>query len=177
MSQILYKLIIEENGKEALSKTLTYEDVERLASYYDDSVESNDFFVLAARHPAASVRENVASKDKISEAVLGLLINDKSITVLRSLVRSEAFREHASIEDIERLINIDAQIAQTVAENIESYQQADTGNLCSLIMRMEDPSIVSSLANNYSTPKKILKELMKHADPYVVKQAKKRLED
>jgi hypothetical protein len=44
-------------------------------------------------------------------------------------------------------------------------------------MGLSDPSISYALAGNYNTPKKLLKELLGHPDPYVSSEAKRRLED
>ena len=176
-SKLLFKLVIEDSGEEVFSKPLSYETVANIVSSYEDADESNGFFALAAQHPASTVRENVAYKDKLSEEILGMLINDKSIPVLRNLVRTEAFKENASAEVIERLIKLDVEIAQNIAGDIDSYQQADASKLCTLILGLDDPSILASLAGNYSTPKKILKELINHSDPYVAAEAKRRLED
>lgn len=176
-SKLLFKLVVEDSGDEVFSKPLSYETVANIVSSYEDADESNGFFALAAQHPASSVRENVAYKDKLSEEILGLLINDKSIPVLRNLVRTEAFKENASAEVIERLIKLDVEIAQNIAGDIDSYQQADASKLCTLILGLDDPSILASLAGNYSTPKKVLKELVNHSDPYVAAEAKRRLED
>ena len=174
---LVFKLVIDDGGKEVFSQPLSYDSISTIASSYEDAKESNDFFALAAQHPATTVRECVACKDKISEEVLSMLISDKSVPVLRNLVRTESFKENASAADIERLIHLDIEIAQNIAGDLESYQRADSNNLCSIILKMEDPSILASLAGNYSTPKKILKELLKHSDPHVASEAKKRLED
>jgi hypothetical protein len=176
-SKLLFKLVVEDSGEEVFSKPLSYETVANIVSGYDDADESNGFFALAAQHPASTVRENVAYKDKLSEEILGMLINDKSIPVLRNLVRTEAFKENAAADVIERLIKLDVEIAQNIAGDIDSYQQADASKLCTLILGLDDPSILASLAGNYSTPKKVLKELVNHSDPYVAAEAKRRLED
>lgn len=174
---LTFKLVIEDGGKEVFSKPLSYEAVSNIASNYTDVDENNDFFVLAARHPASTVRENIAYKDKISSETLSILLTDKSLPVLRNLSRTESFKENASEADIDRLIQMDIEIAQNVAGDVDSYQQADASKIYAAILKMEDPSVAASVANNYSTPKKILKELLKHPDPYVALEAKRRLED
>jgi len=176
-SKLVFKLVVEDSGKEVFSKSLSYETVANIASSYEDSDESNGFFALAAKHPASTVRENIADKDKLSEEILSLLIKDNSIPVLRNLVRTQAFKENGSADDVERLIKLDVEIAQNIAGDIDSYQQADASKLCSVILGLDDPSILVSLIGNCSTPKKVLKELLNHSDPYVASQAKKRLEN
>jgi hypothetical protein len=176
-SNLIFKLVVEENGSDIFTKPLSYENIANIISSYIDSSDSNELFILAARHPASSVRENVAYKDNISEEVLRILIQDKSISVLRNLVRSTAFKENSNAEDIEKLIKLDVEIAQNIAGDICSYQQADYDNLFSIILELDDPSVISSLASSYSTPKKILKVLLKNADSHVASEAKIRLQD
>lgn len=176
-SKLIFKLVVEDGGKEVLSKSLSYDAVSSITSGFADIDENNDFFSLAAQHPASTVRENVAYKDKLSASTVEVLISDKSIPVLRNLVRTEGFKENASETEIERLMNLDVEIAQNIAGDIDSYQQADASNLCTIVLKMSDPSILASLAGNYSTPKKVLKELVKHQDPYVAAEAKRRLDE
>jgi hypothetical protein len=175
-SKLVFKLVVEDSGKEVFSEALSYEAISNIASSYNDSKDSNNFFTLAARHPASSVRENIAYKDKISKETLSLLMADKSMPVLRNLVRTETFRKNASEEDIERLIHLDVEIAQNIAGDIDSYEQADAAKLCAMFLSMEDPSILASLAGNYNAPKKVLKELASNSDPYVALQAKNQLD-
>lgn len=172
-----FKLVIEKDGKPIYSQTLSYEIVASIVSSYADDSNNDDFFALAAKHPASTVRENVAYKDKISEETVNHLINDTSVPVLRNLSRSEAFKEHASHDVVEKLVKFDVEIAQNVAGDFESYQKANATKLCSALMSLPDPSISYSLASNYSTPKKLLKELQNHKDPYVASEARRRLAD
>ena len=174
---VVFKLVVLEDDKQVLSKNLSYEIVSNIVSNFPDNAENNDLFGLAARHPAAVVREYVAGKDTLSEETLNVLSADSSIAVLRNLVRTNAFKEHASAELIEKLVGTDIEIAQTVAGDIDSYQSADTGKLYSLFSSHNDPSVVATLAGGYNVPKKVLKNLINHPDPYVVSEAKVRLDD
>ena len=174
---LVFKLVVSNGGKEAYSANLSYEAVSSIASGFSDNSDSNDFFLLAAQHPASSVRENVAYKDQLSTEVVELLSKDNSIAVLRNLVRSSAFRSFATQELLEKLIQLDTEVAQSIANNVESFENGDVNKLSTLLANHEDPSVVVSLAQNYSTPKKILKTLSTHSDPYVASEAKARLED
>jgi hypothetical protein len=176
-SNLIFKLVVEEAGKDVYTHALGYEEISSITSSFNDSEDNNDFFALAAKHPSTSVRENVAYKDKISEEVVKLLAGDKSIPVLRNLVRTDAFKKYATLDEIEKLIHMDSEIASSIADNHESYEHADSAKLVTILMSIEDPYISYSLARNYNTPKKILKELLKHSDPNVVQAAKSQLED
>lgn len=174
---LVFKLIVTNGGKEAYSANLSYEAVANVTSSFADNSENNDYFILAAQHPASTVRENLAYKDNLSSEVVELLSKDTSIGVLRNLVRSNAFKENATQAQLEQLIKLDTEIAQSIAGNVEGYEQADVNKLATLLAANDDPAVVASLAQNYSTPKKILKTLTTHSDPYVASEAKARLDD
>jgi hypothetical protein len=174
---LVFKLVISEAGKDTYTAKLSYEAVSNIVSNYSDNKESNDFFALAAQHAASTVRENVAYKDNLSADVVNVLSQDSSIAVLRNLARSSAFKENATQDLLDRLIKLDTEIAQTIASNVESFEQADVNKLAALLATHSDPSVVASLAQNYSTPKKVLKTLVNHPDPFVASEAKARLED
>ena len=91
---------------------------------------------------------------------------------MRNLVRTEGFREFATQDVIEKLVKLDFEIAQSVAHNVEQFQQAETTKLHAILMGLSDPSIFYALAGNCNTPKKILKELANHSDSYVSAAAK-----
>jgi hypothetical protein len=176
-SKLKFTIHASDDGKEVFTAPLSYEAFANIISNYPDHEDSNDFFLLAVKHPASTVRENIAYKDHLSSEVIEILAKDKSVSVLRNLVRSSAFKEQASHEMLEKLINLDIEIAQSIAGDVESFQEADVTKLANLLAVHEDPSVVASLANNYSAPKKILKKLLTHPDPYVANAAKARLEN
>ena len=176
-SNVRFTIHASEDGKEVFTAPLSYDALANIISNYPDHEDSNDLFLLAAKHPASTVRENLAYKDHLSAEVLDILTKDTSISVLRNLFRSDAFREHVSHEVLEKLIGLDTEIAQSIADYIESFQEADVTKLANLLANHEDPSVAASLANNYSAPKKILKKLLTHPDPYVAQSAKARLEN
>ena len=176
-NDLVFKLVVTDSNKEVYETILSYEVISSIVSSYPDKEDSNEFFELAAQHSASVVRENVAYKDSLSIDVLNLLSKDKSIAVLRNLVRTNAFRENATQDEILDLINLDVEIAQTIANYVESFEKADINTLALALSKHDDPSVVASLAGNYGTPKKVLKTLVNHPDPYVANEARSRLED
>jgi hypothetical protein len=52
---------------------------------------------------------------------------------------------------------------------------ADSAKLIAALLESTDPAILTSLLGNYSTPKKVIKELVNNSDPYVANMAKDRL--
>jgi hypothetical protein len=171
-----FKLVVTDGENVILSKPLSYEAVSNIISNATDSEDNSDLFHVAAKHSASSVREYVAYKDNIDDETLSGLSTDSSISVLRNLVRSRKFKEQASFDQVTQLLGLDTEIAQSIASDIESFTDVDTGKLAQLVAQHSDPAVVASLAGNYGTPKKILKTLLSHSDPHVVSEAKARLD-
>jgi hypothetical protein len=167
-----FKLIVTDSGKEVLNKLLSFEEVQSIVYAAYDSKDNEAFFTVAARHSASSVRESVAEKDSLSDSTVKTLFTDKSINVLRNLIRCRQFKERATLEQLEALITLDKDIAESIASDIESYTKAGPGKLAALLAGHSDPSVARSLAGGYKTPKKILKTLLKHNDSRVASEAK-----
>lgn len=174
---LVFKLVVSEAGKETYSTVLSYEAVECLVSNFQDKEVNNDFFAIAAKHSASIVREYVADKNFLSADVVEILSKDNSIGVLRNLARSSAFKKNATQELLERFITLDHEVAQSIARDVESFEQADANKLATLLASHSDPSVVASLAENYSAPKKVLKTLLTHSDSSIVNRAKENLEN
>lgn len=175
MTQVIFKIVVNEDGKDNLERELSYDELNSIISTAQDTEDNRELFRLAANHPAGIVRENVAYKEKLSEDTVLLLSKDKNIQVLRNLVRTEKFKEIATIDEIERLMTLDTDIAQTIASDTSVFPEVDQNNLINSILKLNDPSILGCLASSWTTPKKILKELAKHSDLYVSSEAKRRL--
>jgi hypothetical protein len=176
-NRLTFKLVVSDDEKITYTANLSYEAVSSLVSDYADNSDNNDFFMLAAKHPASTVREQVACKDNINAEVIDTLQNDSSIAVLRNLVNSSAFKSNTTMEYLEKIIPLDAEIAQTVANNIEAFEKVNITKLATLLASNPDPSVLASLAGNYNTPKKILKMLINHEDLYVASEAKSTFEN
>ena len=172
---LIFKLVVTDGDEVVLDKSLSYEAISNVISNSNDCKENSDLFDIAASHPSSTVREYVAYKDNISDVTLKKLSTDSSINVLRNLVRSSKFKEQASFDEVVHLLELDIEIAQSIAGDIETFSEIDTGKLAQHIANHPDPSVVASLARNYGTPKKVLKALLGHNDPYVVSEARERL--
>ena len=167
-----FKLVVTENDNEVLSKLLSYRQVEGIVFNAPDNKDSADMYAVAARHPASGVREAIASNQCLPESVVKALYADKSINVLRRLVWNARFKEMATLEQIEKLLGLDTEIAETIANNIQDFKGAGTEKLDELLVTHADPSVARNLASSYNTPEKLLKTLLTHADPGVAGAAK-----
>ncbi len=175
MKSYIYKLGVYEGDKEVYQGALSYEEMMSVISSCPDSPSNQALFEFAAFHPSSTVREYVASKDNLSSKTVEILSADKSINVLRSLVRSSSFKKLASDKLLVELIRLDFEIARNIADYYEQYEMADSSKLIAALLESTDPAVLTSLAGNYSTPKKIIKELANNSDPYVANTAKNRL--
>ena len=167
-----FRLVVTENDNEVLSKLLSFDQVEAIVYNAHDIEDNADMFGLAARHPASKVRAAVAWNHCLPESVVKALYADKSINVLRRLVWNARFKEMATLEQIEKLLGLDTEIAETIANNIQDFKGAGTEKLDELLVTHADPSVARSLASSYNTPEKLLKTLLTHADPGVAGAAK-----
>jgi len=177
MADLIFKLVVSEDGKDVFTTPLSYEMVSAITFHYPDTSESDNYFTLASKHAASSVRESVAQKASLGPDVVAALSKDASIDVLRSLVASDGFRKYASQDLLEKLIELDAKIADTIVSCLWSYKEADANRLVSLLAAIADPAVVVALARSCSTPSKVLKSLVNHPDLLVASEARRTLRD
>lgn len=175
-TEITYRLVITENENEIFNAPLWYESIATIVSDYPDENDCNQFYKLAASHPSASVRANVAYKDKLNSEVISILKKDKSINVLRNLSRTDAFFKVATDETLEAMINLyDAELSSNIASCLEAFEEIDIDRISFLLAKSPDPEIRRSLAGNSCISKKILKSLLKDDDILVSNTAKESL--
>lgn len=172
-----FKLVVLEDGAEIARQALSYETMSSIVSSIPDNEANEAFFSIMAHHPSVQVRENVAYKDNISEETVQLLAKDKSVAVLRNIVRNSKFKESATLEQLLAFLEIDVDVAQSIAGNISDYSEADSNKLAQAVANHPDPSVAYYLADSYSAPKKILKALTTHIDPNVASAAKRTLDN
>ncbi len=174
-TQLRYKLVVMQADKLVEESVLSYDSIASLVSSMQDDPSSEEIYEVFSRHPASIVRENVAYKDNLNLATVTSLASDHSINVLRNLTRSQAFRQHATEDMLRKMIPIDTEVAQSIAGYIDSFENCNISKIVEFLLEIEDPSIPTALANNYNSPKNLLKMLTKHPDPYISSQAKRNI--
>lgn len=167
-------LMIE--GKKKLSIAIGYDDLSSIVSSLPDSPDFEEVFNVLAAHPSATVRESIAGKDKINEETVNMLAADSDAIVIRALVRSDAARDTLTTEQLIEMIKRDVDTAENIAGYVESYNNAEADDIAEALARHSDPRVRNALAGNSSSPKKILKNLLKDEDPRVRSSAKQSLE-
>ena len=151
--KLSFELVIMEQDKKVLEIPLSYETVTNIVSNTPDQKSNNDLFLLAAHHPATSVRETLAYKDSLSEEVINALSHDTSVSVLRNLVRTGGFREHATEDLIKPLISLDNEVAKNIAMNAEYFDNVSAKAIAQMILENGDPAVIDSLDESYRSPR------------------------
>lgn len=173
--KLQFKITISDEKKEICSLEMSFNEIQDLINYSDDSKRNEMLFEFAASHPSEVVRENIAYKDSINEKTWNILAKDSSINVLRRLVATEASRKYVTLEHLKKWIKLDVEIARTIANYLGNYEQVDIDELADILHLHSDPSVVAELANNSDSPRKLLKELTKYPDARVSSNAKSTL--
>jgi hypothetical protein len=156
---------------------MSYESLTSVVSGLPDIPENAEFFEKLAEHASSQVREQVAYKENINEATVLKLAKDESVNVIRNLARTTGFRRYITDDLVMELLDRDVEIACHIAQNFESLENIDRQKLTHRLLSSADPAVFAALAGNYATPKKIIKELIKHPDPYVASEAKRTLDN
>ena len=167
-------LIIE--GKKKLSIEIGYDDLSSIVSSLTDSPDFEEVFYILAAHPSATVRESIAGKDKINEETVKMLASDSDAVVIRALVKSDAARLNLTTEQLIEMTKRDVDTAENVACSFESYFNAEAEDIAEALAQHSDPRVRNAIAGNSSSPKKILKNLLKDEDPRVRASAKQSLD-
>lgn len=170
------KVTLMIEGKNKISIELGYDDLSVTVSNLPDTTENIDTYAVLAEHPSVAVRESVAGKDKLDEATVNLLAGDSDVCVIRALVRSDKARECLTTEQLVGMINRDVEVAENIANYVESYEGASSDDIAEALAKHADPRVRAALASNTSAPKKFLKSLLKDHDARVRASAKQSLQ-
>lgn len=94
-----------------------------IVSHSEDVEGNQELFDLCAQHESASVREEVASKDNISETTCRLLSKDAQINVVRCLMRSRSVPLFLDGDMVLSLIDRgDVEVLESIANYIERFE-------------------------------------------------------
>lgn len=139
------------------------------------SPEYAGVFAAAAHHPAAMVRLAAASQDLLPGDAALELATDPCAAVRDALVQNGIFRRVAPESMILALIESDPLVAETVAQCLALFENADINVLCDALRRHPDPTVRRALADNESTPLNWLKKLRGDTAKEVADAAREKL--
>ena len=166
------KLIV--NGHEI---SVGIELLGRIVSDLADYEENQEIFHILAQSASANIRQEIAYKDNISEETAMLLLNDKDITVLERIINNNVAKELIDDDILNNIMeNANEELLKEIASNFDSFENISADKIANKLIELENPYVTLSIAENYSSPKKILKSLLKHSDPDIVRAAKSSLE-
>lgn len=148
-----------------------------VVTWLPDNENNQDIFYELAQHLSSSVRRGVASKDKISKETAKLLIRDKDTAVLQNILRSDSVKDIFNDDDFKYILGIGSdEVVESLINCLDGYNSIDDIDACfEAIIELNNDYLNLQIANNYGTPKKILKKLLKSGDPDIVTAAKERL--
>ena len=66
-------------------------------------------------------------------------------------------------------------VLKEIANNCENYENIGQEDVVKKLLEIGNPSVTLAIAENYSTPNKILKTLLKNSDPDIARAAQKSL--
>lgn len=170
-----FHLVVTENEKEICSVRIGQNELDALIGYLADIPANAPLFDCLTRHPAAEVRKSVAQKNQLSMESILSLAQDPDREVQSYAMRREKFSQSATLEQLRDLIDSDVWLAREVARNIDEFSGVDLGELCALLIAHPDPGVAMELADGYSTPKNVLRSLLKHPELSVSCAAEEKL--
>ena len=166
MSKIVYKLVVEADEQEVHSVALdsgALAELVRELPYRKCEDEFVNLLGYLAQSSSSEVRKNVAENNAINEDILELLAKDKAVDVRRSISYCDEFKTWASTEIVIDYIQSDIECAKSIAGALGDFTEVETNTIADVLCNHSDPGVRKALADSYSAPKKILKQLL--ADP------------
>lgn len=157
--------------------TLGVESMKSIAQCIDDKPEFQEIYHEMALSDISSIKEYIANKDHISKETAKLLLADKDDKVLENIISNEAVKTVMTDEDIEHIIkNASQNTIKDLIRYLDGYENVDMDRAYSKLLASNNADIVLTIAENYSTPKKLLRQLAKYPDSDIARAAKESLE-
>lgn len=164
MQKLEFTLVVTREDGTTIEASLGYSVVRSIAQTVDDHPSQMMLIDVLARHPSSSVRQEVASRDCLSEERIAALADDPDIEVRRAVRRSAAFCRWATTERLLEMSAGDVDFALQVACDVQCFDAAEIDRLAEGLAQHSDPQVRAALAEGWRTPKRILKKLLKDQD-------------
>lgn len=179
MSNLKFKLVVEQDGKDVYSEELGFRVLRdlNLVGWQDPdiSIELMDFL---AHHPDPEISGKVAGNNQISDASLELLAQSQQKHIRSELIDNGRFQDWASTDLLLEYVRADAEIAERIASRLGYFHSADANAIADTLLKHPNPMVRYNMADDWSDiPKKLLKVLQNDPDTSVRAMATRKLKD
>jgi hypothetical protein len=168
------KLLIDD-----VELNIGYELLETIADRMGDSPDFAQVYHKLAQSKNPEVRYAISYYDNLMPETMELLLEDSEDKVIERLLNSS---ERIAKVPEELLRNIilkrgSTDILKAISSNFEYIDTENPVDFLKLVVKksIHNYSILGDIADNWSCPKPILKQLAKHSDPDISRKAKERL--
>ncbi len=173
----LQAFITLREGQDTVAQLpLSHENLAMVVRDIEDTDENAPIFEALASHPSRHVREEVACMDCLNEATVRRLAVDPSVDVVRALVLTDGFASHASQAQVMALIDRDTEVAELVADKLDTYEMVNPAGVLQRLLELNDTAVMAALASSDCVPEVMLLQLTEHPDPEVRSRARQRLD-
>ena len=149
----------------------------RIAGNLEAHESNQEIFHVLAQSASANIRQEIAYKDTISEETALLLLGDKDSAVLERIVRNNVAKVVMDEEILDNILKVaNEAVLKEIANDCENYENIKSEDVVKKLLEIGNPSVTLTVAENYSTPKKVLKALLKNSDPDIARAAQKSLD-
>lgn len=151
--------------------------ISNIASSLADDKNYQEVFHILAQSKSANIRQEIAYKDNITEETATLLLEDKDTSVLERMVRNDVAKGIINDEILDSIIQrANEEVLKEIANNFDGYSNVSIEKTAKKLVELNNLTITLAVAENYSTPKKALKALLKHSDPDIARAAQRSLD-
>ncbi len=156
-----------------ISIDLGIESIKDFILFLSDKSDYQEFYHEMALSNVSSIRQSIAIKTELSETTAKLLLTDKDIDVLESIIENNVAHSIITDDDIEYIIiHASQSTIKYLASNIKKFKNIDISKTYKKLLKLDNPDILLSIARCSDTPSSILEILMKHPDIDITEEAK-----
>jgi len=173
MKSTKIKLVIGERNV-----VLGHRSIAQVIDCIEDIQENAKVFeILAISSNLREVKKCISLKDSLTRKTVKSLLKENDHETLYNLLRNHKNAKFIKERELIRILqNGDIVHAESIADNLETYERCNIYRLAKILSKHPDPSVRMTLSDRWHTPKKILLTLTKDVDINVSNAAKRCLE-
>lgn len=170
-----FRVVVLKEGTELASEVLGYELLGQLAARtanWQEGAVYRDLHRYLVRYPHPEVWREVAATARDAE-VFEALLEKRDCMTLSRLASNEYFLKSAKQDQVMKLIGYDASVALEIARYrsyLNESEFVDINEIHEALIALKNYEIDAALAGD-SSFKKVVKQMVKHPDPFVAAEA------